>query len=248
MTSTDGRRRSRQARLRDYFEGCDPEPIVAILEPLATEARRARLQGVFAERIGSVTLVMDAPHDPHNGAAVMRSCDAFGVPTIHVVERVAPFEASGAVAKGTERWVDVVGHGDVPSAVTALHEGGFELVGTHPEGELVPSDLAAVPRLALVMGNEHDGICEALAAACTRRVRVPMRGFVESLNVSVSAAILLARATEGRAGDLSPLRRRRLYARGLAHSVPRALDILAAHGIDVSACGGENKASSLLPS
>ena len=69
------------------------------------------------------------------------------------------------------------------------------------------------------------------AGACTTRVRVPMRGFVESLNVSVTAATLLAYATAGRPGDLDPARARRLYARWLALTVPRSLDILAARGI-----------------
>ena len=102
-------------------------------------------------------MAMDAPHDPHNGAAVMRSCDAFGVYRIHVVERTEAFSASGAVAKGTERWVDVVPHANVPSAVESLQQSGYVLVGTHPEGERTPDELASIPRLALVMGNEHDG-------------------------------------------------------------------------------------------
>ncbi|HEX6765678.1 MAG TPA: TrmH family RNA methyltransferase, partial [Polyangiaceae bacterium] len=79
-----------------------------------------------------------------------------------------------------------------------------------------------------VMGNEHDGIRESLENAATRTVRVPMRGFVESLNLSVAAALLLAAATKGREGDLSPEERTTLYATGLFRSVPRAGEILSA--------------------
>ena len=93
--------------------------------------------------------------------------------------------------------------------------------------------LSVCSRLAVVMGNEHDGICEELLSACDGRVRVPMRGFVESLNVSVTAAILLAYATGGRAGDVPARQLRQMYARGLLLSVPRALDILAAMQIEV---------------
>jgi tRNA (guanosine-2'-O-)-methyltransferase len=78
------------------------------------------------------------------------------------------------------------------------------------------------------MGNEHDGIREALAKATTRSVRIPMRGYVESLNLSVAAALLLSAATAGRAGDLGPSERMMLYATGLLRSVPRADEILAA--------------------
>lgn len=228
----DARRPRLRQPLREAFSDIDPEPYIVALEPLVTELRRERLSQVLDQRLASVTVVMDAPHDPHNGAAVMRSCDAFGVGRIHVVERHEPFAASSAVAKGSERWVDVIAHSSAREAVEAVSGDGFTLVGTHPAGDLLPAALADVPRLALVMGNEHDGISEELSQACDTYVRVPMRGFVESLNVSVTAAVLLSSATAGRSGDLEPLARRRLYARWLALSVPRSLDVLAAHGIE----------------
>jgi len=96
------------------------------------------------------------------------------------------------------------------------------LVAAHPQGDLVPEDLSKLPRVALVLGNEHHGIGAELTSACDHAVRVPMRGFAESLNVSVSGAILLAGAVSGRPGDLAEWEQRRLYARGLAVSVPNA--------------------------
>ena len=206
----------------------DTEAVVRLLEPLVVDPRRARIAEVLDGRLGSITVVMDAPHDPHNGAAVLRSCDAFGVQEAHVVPRAESFQVAAGVAKGTERWVDVVQHESPEQAVAALGARGYELVATHPRGELRPQDLGTIPRLALVLGNEHDGICAHLVKAARRSVRIPMRGFVESLNVSVSAAILLCAATEGRRGDLDPDHKRLLYARGLYRSVARAADILAA--------------------
>jgi tRNA (guanosine-2'-O-)-methyltransferase len=202
--------------------------VIEVLEPLVLESRRDRIRCVVEQRIGSVVVLMDAPHDPHNAAAVLRSCDAFGVVELHVVPRSEPLQVGRAVAKGTERWVDVLTYPDPESAIIALTSRGFELVATHPRGDLVPEDLPAVPRLCLVLGNEHDGICDRLQQAARRAVRIPMRGFVESLNVSVSAAILLAAATAGRPGDLGPAARRLRYAQGLFRSVPRAGEILAA--------------------
>jgi tRNA (guanosine-2'-O-)-methyltransferase len=228
----DSRRPQLRQVLREAFAHIDPEGPIAVLEPLVTPERRERLNEVLDARVGSVTAVMDAPHSPHNGAAVMRSCDAFGVGRIHVVERLEHFSVSNVVAKGSERWVDVIAHHTVEEAVQTVSDANFTLVGAHPTGKLLPADLAEVPRLALVMGNEHDGICEELNRACDSYVRVPMRGFVESLNVSVTAAILLSNAVAGRSGDLEPRVRRRLYARWLALSVPRSLHVLAAHGIE----------------
>ena len=204
------------------------EAVIETLEPLASDERQARIQAVLDERLGSVTVLLDAPHDPHNGSAVMRSCDAFGIPTVHVVPREEAFLIARRITKGTERWLEVHHHASPEAAAEHLQRQGFELVATHPQGELTPPDLAHIPRLALLLGNEHEGICAALQQAAKRAVRIPMRGFVESLNVSVAAAVLLAAATQGRPGDLPLSEKRRLYARALFRSVPRAQEILAA--------------------
>ena len=210
--------------------GWTPGGVIRALEPLVVEARRERLRSVIDARLACVTVLMDSPHDPHNAGAVLRSCDAFGVQELHVVPREEAFAISATVTRGSEKWVDLVRHPSPDAAVAALAERGFELVSTHPEGTLVPEDLARVPKLALVLGNEHDGIRDDLERAATRSVRVPMRGFVESLNLSVSAAILLRAATHARAGDLPDEDRERLYARGLYRSVVRAHRVLAALG------------------
>lgn len=213
----------------------DPARVVRLLEPLVLDRRRARLQEVIGARLASVQVLFDAPHDPHNGAAVMRTCEANGVQFLNVIERQELFLAAPSVSRGSEKWVDVRRFPDVTSAARFLREErGMELVAAHPEGELEPSDLATIPRLALVLGNERDGIADELLQACTRRVRVPMRGFVESLNVSVSAAVLLSHATRGRTGDLSDVDRLRLYARGLYFTVVKADAILAAEEVNAT--------------
>jgi tRNA (guanosine-2'-O-)-methyltransferase len=204
----------------------DPELAIRTLEPLVTDERRARLQEVIAARLDAVTIVMDAPHDPHNGAAVVRSCDAFGVQRLHVIERREPFVVATSVARGSEKWIDVHLHGAAASAIAELRGTGHELFAAEADGELYPDDLRGRNRVAIVIGNERDGIAGELRAACAGGVRVPMRGFVDSLNLSVTTAILLAAATQGRAGDLGEPERRRLYARGLFLTIPRAADVL----------------------
>jgi tRNA (guanosine-2'-O-)-methyltransferase len=208
----------------------DPNKVLELLEPLVLPTRRARLTEVIERRLGSVTVLFDAPHDPHNGAAVLRSCEAFGVTTLHVVEAREAFLVATSVARSAEKWVDVRRYKTGEAAILAVERGGMDLVAARADGELLPEDLANLPRVALVLGNERDGISDPLVAACSRSVRVPMRGFVESLNVSVTAAILLAAATANRPGDLDSESRRRLYARGLYFSVPRAEDILRSSG------------------
>jgi tRNA (guanosine-2'-O-)-methyltransferase len=204
-----------------------PENVVRVLEPLVGEPRRARLQGVIAARLASVAVAFDGPYDPHNGAAVVRSCEAFGVQHLHVVERPGtPFLAARSVARGAQKWIDLTCHAHEGTLLEWARDARMAMVAAHPEGKLSPEDLAAMPRVMVVLGNEREGIRPAIAEACAGRVRVPMRGFSESLNVSVTAAILLHAATRGRAGDLSPDARLRLYARGLVFSVTRAADLL----------------------
>lgn len=201
--------------------------VIDVLEPLTTEARKARLLEVLGARIGSVTVVLDNPHDPHNGSAVLRSADAFGVTRVHVLRQTEEFLAAHTVALGAERWVDVVEHRTPDTIIEELRRTGHRIVVTHPEGELTPPDLARLERVALVLGNEKDGVGPQLTAAADLRVRVPMRGFVESLNMSVAAALLVHSAASGREGDLTGDERALLYARWLTASVPRAAEILA---------------------
>lgn len=206
--------------------GWTAREVIRRLEPLALAERRERLSTTLADRISSVTVVFDNPHDPHNGSAVLRSCDAFGVQRVHIVSEHEEFTASRMVAKGSQRWVDVIEHTDPQVAAAHLKQAGFKLLVTHPEGNLTPEDLAQEDRIALLLGNERDGVGPALTEAADDTIRIPMCGFVESLNVSVSAAILLQAATRGRKGDLTPEQAENTYARWLRHSVPRADEIL----------------------
>lgn len=223
-----------QQKLLGRLKALDTQAIARALEQLVTTERAERLRSVFAARIDAVTVLMDAPHDPHNGAAVLRSCDAFGAQRMHVIERYESFLASNTVSRGSERWVEVLTHKGDDDALASLERSGHELVATHPKGELQPSDLGAIPKVALVLGNERWGINERLQERCKRSVRIPMRGFAESLNVSVTAAILLQYATAGRPGDLDERERDFLYARALVLTIPRASEILLAQGVDIS--------------
>jgi tRNA (guanosine-2'-O-)-methyltransferase len=205
-----------------------PSIVIEALEFQVTAARRERIRNVLDRRLQSVTVVVDNLHDPHNGAAIVRSCDAFGVQTMHAIVSNEPFSAARAVARGSQKWVQIDQHRTALDCIESLHSEGFVMVATHPEGALLPADLASISRVALVLGNERDGISPALSAACTQAVRVPMVGFVESLNVSVTTAILLHAACSPRPGDLAPAHWQALYARALWLTVPRARERMEA--------------------
>lgn len=225
---------------RDLLLGKLPEPppgptdawtavgVISALEPLAMEARSARMSSILASRISSVTVVFDHPRDPHNGSAVLRSCDAFGVQRVHVICGNEQFAASRMVAKGSDRWVDIIHHESPEMAARILRQEGFRLLVTHPEGRLTPADLPSLDKVALILGNERDGVSPELSELCDDTIQIPMCGFVESLNVSVTAAILVHAACQGRPSDLTEHERQNIYARWLRKSVPRADEVLHA--------------------
>src|SRR5580698_783397 len=139
----------------------DPARVLELLEPLVLPGRRARLKAVIAQRLTSVTVVFDAPHDPHNGAAVVRSCEVFGVSTLHVVEAREAFLVATSVARSAEKWVDVMCYAEAEEAIAAVRREGMELVAARSDGEMLPHELRTIPRVALVLGNERDGIGDA---------------------------------------------------------------------------------------
>ncbi len=193
--------------------------IVEILSPLVTPERLARFEGVLARRTRSLVPVLDGLSDPHNGAAILRSCDAFGCHEVHTVRGRFPFAISTHVSRRTERWLEMHAHESAEACADELSARGYRLFVAAMDGELTPEDLARVPRAAIVVGNEHRGVSEAFRARASGVYRIPMVGFVESLNVSVATAITLYTAAQGRHGDMNEEERTEALARFLLEQV-----------------------------
>lgn len=202
------------------------ELVIAALSPVVTPERLQRIEEVVAGRTDSLVVVLDRIADPHNSSAVLRSADAFGVQNVHAIVGEHGFVASSGVAKGTHRWLDVVRHETAEACARRLKESGYAIYVAAMGGEASPADLREVPRLAVVFGNEHRGVSSDMRALADGTFSIPMRGFVESLNVSVAAAITIqVLAGEGRA-PLDPARRRELMARFLMNSVKNADQVI----------------------
>ena len=170
-------------------------------------------------RSASVVVALEGIVDPHNTAAILRSADAFGVGELHFIDLgVRPLVAK-RITRGTERWLDVHLHHDPAGCVAGLKARGFEVFVADARATVGLDDIAARPRVAVVFGNEHQGASAATRAAATGTFAIPMRGLVESLNVSVAAAITLQRVTRHRPGDLGAHEARALRARFLLESV-----------------------------
>jgi tRNA (guanosine-2'-O-)-methyltransferase len=172
--------------------------------------RKARIDAVVAARTRTLTVVMEAFCDPQNVNAVLRTCDAFGVQEIHVVEGpMKPWDRNKKISQNADKWLDVVRWTSTAECLGALRQRGYAVYATHlGEGSVGLGELSFAPQVALVFGNESRGVSDEALALADARYAIPMRGFSQSLNVSVAAAVSLARAVErreeqrGRHGDL----------------------------------------------
>lgn len=211
----------------------DPRLVCRALEPFLVDGRRERIDAVIDARLGGLTVVIENLHDPHNGAAVLRSAEAFGIQTVHVVEAAERFRFSSDVSQGCEKWLDVERHRTFAAAVARLRAGGFSLYAAAPEAAASWDDLDFSRPAAIVVGNEHAGLTAEAMAAVDVRFRIPMAGMTRSLNLSVAAALIASRAAAarrlalgGRGGDLPEEARLRLRARFFAASVRGAEQIV----------------------
>ncbi|MEZ4339214.1 MAG: RNA methyltransferase [Sandaracinaceae bacterium] len=196
--------------------------IVEVLAPLVTDERLARMNAVIDARTRSLVPVLEDLADPHNGAAVMRSADAFGCHEVHVIEDRHRFAVSHRVTRGTHRWLELHKHPSTEACLAHLAEQGYAVYVAAMDGAIGPEALAEVPKAAIVFGNEHKGVSRAVREAAAGTYAIPMVGFVESLNVSVASAITLYVASRGRHGDLTPEDREAILARYLLGQVKDA--------------------------
>ncbi len=229
----------------DELHATDPAVVCQALAPFLVDGRRERIDEIIDARLGGLTLVIENLHDPHNGAAVLRSAEAFGIQTVHVVEAAEKFRFSSVVTQGCEKWLDIERHPTFAAARARLHAAGFVLYAAVPDAPLSLEQLDFARPAAVVVGNEHAGLSDAAIAGADACFSIPMAGMTRSLNLSVAAALIASYAagqrrrvlvaggpaTGGavRVGDLNDAERLRLRARFYVASVRGAEQIVQRH-------------------
>ena len=168
-----------------------------------TPRRRGRVLDVVLKRLSSVTVVLENLSDVHNASAVLRTSEGLGLDAIHVVEQPNKWEKNNAIAKGSQRWIEVVKHQGLARCLGDLSSRGFQLFAADVGEGCVPVHEIDVDKpVALVFGSERDGLSRRALALTDSRFTVPMFGFVESFNVSVSAALALYDVSSRRRASL----------------------------------------------
>ncbi len=171
--------------------------------------RLDRMLEVALGRLASVTIVLESLWDPHNAAAVVRSAEGLGLDEVHVVEEPHRYRRHPRILRGSDRWISIVLHPALDGCLDRLEERGFLVCAADVgAGSLPLAELPIDRPLAVVLGSEKDGLSVRAKERATLRFKVPMPGFTQSFNASVSAAITLFELTArrrrclGRAGDL----------------------------------------------
>ena len=208
------------------------ETICKTLEPMLTPERIARIDAVLAARLASVTAAVEDTYDPHNAAATLRTCEALGLQELHVIEPQLRFSAAKGVTRGAHRWLDMHRWPSADAAVESLHARGFRVYATLPDAKVSIEDVDVRSPLAVIFGNEHDGVSQTAIAGCDASITVPMFGFTESYNLSVTVGLAMSRLAMrrrealGAPGDLDEARRLRLRARWFALRIRAVVNIV----------------------
>ncbi len=155
------------------------------------------MEMVLAARTRRVTIVLEDIYQSQNASAVIRTCECMGVQDVHVVENRSRYSLNPKVLKGSNKWINLVRHRSQDANSTGqcfakLRNAGYRILVTDPSPDGLALDAVPVTQpIALVMGNELNGTSTYALDHADEKVRIPMFGFTESLNISVSAAICL---------------------------------------------------------
>lgn len=209
-----------------------PDEVMEILRPHISPERIARLEAVVRGRTYSVAPVMEGLYDRGNVSAVMRSAEAMGYQSIHIIDSSEKFKHANRVTQGADKWLDAREWPSTSACVEQLRAWGYRIVATHFEDAQPIESLDWSIPSAIVFGNEHAGVSAELLEKADLGMYIPMHGFVQSFNISVAAAITLYHVRQARQrqlgshGDLDEETRRVLLASYYMRSMPTSEKVL----------------------
>jgi tRNA (guanosine-2'-O-)-methyltransferase len=178
----------------------DKHKLISYLTEFISPRRKERFDQVMKHRMNHLQIVVEDLYQAHNASAVLRSCDCFGVQYVHFIENKNTMKVNNEIALGAESWVSIQRYNseenNTRSCLQKLKNEGFRIVATTPHTKDVTIDKIPVDKkIALVFGTEIDGITKDVEEMADEFVKIPMYGFTESFNISVSAALCMYELT-----------------------------------------------------
>ena len=179
----------------------DKKKLLESLLSCISENKKNKFSEIICHRTRHVTIVLEDIFQPHNASAVLRSCDCFGIQDVHIIENNNVYEDNPDISLGSSKWLTFFKYNkepdNTPFCLTSLKKQGYKIVATTPhENDFTPENFPIDQKFALVFGTELQGLTKNAFDFADAFIRIPMVGFTESLNISVSAALLLFTLTE----------------------------------------------------
>ena len=172
------------------------QDLLTYLEGFITENRKEGFLRVLKNRTKHFTIAMEDVFQLHNTSAVMRSCEVFGIQELNVVEQKFGKSIDKEIAMGAEKWVDINRFSSIQDCITNLKGKGYQIIATTPHNDsCLLHEFDITKPSALFFGTERDGLSEEVMQQADGFLKIPMVGYTESLNISVSAAIIIQDVT-----------------------------------------------------
>lgn len=167
-----------------------------------TDERLQRFDEVVNERTRHISIVLENIHHAHNASACLRTCDCFGIQDVHIVEDCNAFEPNEDIALGSDQWLTIQRYKSKTAGAAAseciqnLRNAGFRILATSPRQNSTPlPEINVDQKMAIIFGAEQVGVSDTAFELADELIHIPMYGFTESFNISVSAALCLQQLT-----------------------------------------------------
>jgi len=166
--------------------------LLEYLEGFITDNRKKGFLKVLQNRTKHFTIAMEDVYQLHNTSAVMRSCEVFGIQELNVIEQKFGKRIDTEIAMGAQKWVDVNRFNTVQSCIDEMRAKGYQIIATTPHNDsCMLHEFNISKRSAIFFGTEKNGLSEDVINQADGFIKIPMVGYTESLNISVSAAIII---------------------------------------------------------
>ncbi|MGB0525552.1 MAG: TrmH family RNA methyltransferase [Flammeovirgaceae bacterium] len=166
--------------------------LLNFLMDYVSDHKQQLFERVLDWRTNHMTVVLENVYQPQNASAVLRTCECMGVQQAHFVTgKYGEFQTSTKVAVGSTKWLDIHEYEDTPSCLSALKAQGYRVVATSPKAKMTLNELPLSHKTAFLFGEELAGLAPASIEAADELITIPMFGFTESYNLSVSAALCM---------------------------------------------------------
>ena len=178
------------------MDNATKKELINYLSGFLTPRRLAKMQSILNNRTRHLTIALEDIYQSHNASAVLRSCECFGIQDVHIIENQNTYEVNPDVALGASKWLTLHKYSgqefNTPSCLENLKAKGYRLVAASPhKDDCLLEELPLDQKTALLFGTEMRGLTPEAIRMAEGFVKIPMQGFTESFNISVSAAICL---------------------------------------------------------